>query len=65
MLINLNRDMIEWLDNNRGDLSRPAFIVSIIRNLMNYTKCDSTIHTKGINNANNHIYGASDAPEQN
>lgn len=67
MLINFNRDMEEWLDQNRKGLSRSAFIVSIIRNLMSDTMHNDAIHTNGVNNEkqNNHIYGASDAPKQN
>jgi hypothetical protein len=64
MRLDLNLDIIRWIDANKGDKSRPAFIISKLRELMQDTKPNGTIHTKGLHEENI-SYGANHAPEQN
>jgi hypothetical protein len=65
MYLILNPSLVRWIDANKGELSRPAFIVKVLRDLMqDTTPTMGDIHTKG-KNEENISYGVNHTPEQN
>lgn len=64
MRLDLNIDLIRWIDANKADLSRPAFIILKLKEIMQDTKPTGTIHTKGYNNETHFPDGANHAPKQ-
>lgn len=64
MLINLNLDLLRWIDAHREDKSRAAFIVMKLKEVMQYTTPTGIIHTKGQYDKTNFRNGANHAPEQ-
>jgi hypothetical protein len=47
MKLDLNIDLILWIDANKGERSRASFIIQKLRELMQDTKPQGDIHTKG------------------
>jgi hypothetical protein len=64
MHLTLNLDLLRWIDANKGDKSRAAFIVHTLKEVMQYTTPSGAFHTKG-NNEENISNGANHAPKQN
>lgn len=63
MHLTLNIELLRWIDANRADKSRAAFIIYKLKEVMHYTASIDAIHTKGTNEL--HILnGASNAPKQ-
>lgn len=44
MKLDLNRDVLEWLDANRGETSRQKYIVQVLRNYMSETESKKGYH---------------------
>lgn len=65
MRLDLNIDLIRWIDANKAGQSRPAFIIMKLKELMQDTKPNGAIHTKGQNDYETHLPdGANHAPKQ-
>lgn len=63
--LKLNIDLLLWIDANRADKSRAAFIVMKLKEIMQYTASQDAIHTKGNNEYKLHIRnGVDHTPEQ-
>lgn len=62
LTLNLNPDMFRWIEANRGELSRAAFVVAQLK-IMQDTAALAAFHTKG-NHDSNILNGAIDAPKQ-
>lgn len=63
MHITLNLDLLRWIDQHKGEKSRAAFIVQVLKDSMQYTMPTGNIHTKGKHEIHNRN-GANDAPRQ-
>jgi hypothetical protein len=65
MKLDLNIDLIRWIDANKAGMSRPAFIIQKLRELMQDTKPNGDIHTKGQQNDEVHLPdGVNHTPKQ-
>lgn len=64
MHITLNVDLVRWLDANRDDKSRQAYIVALLKEIMQDTLSNEGSHTKGKHDAIHIRNGANYAPEQ-
>lgn len=65
MHITLNNDLMKWIDKLRDEKSRQAFIVMMLKEMMQYTAPhDGEFHTKGQNDQIHIRNGANDAPKQ-
>lgn len=64
MKLDLNIDLIRWIDANKADRSRAAFIIQKLKDIMQDTTPTGTIHTKGYNNETHLPDGANHASKQ-
>ena len=68
MHLTLNIDLVRWIDANRAEKSRAAFITLKLKELMQDTTANAAFHTKGYSNDNyteTHLpNGVDHTPEQ-
>lgn len=66
LTLNINLDLLRWIEANRGDKSRAAFVVAMLKEIMHDTssKDENLTKKEQYDRKDNILNGASDAPEQ-